>query len=121
MPRSQVATVANFDFGAPASATQVLKFRALRGGKLDLRIEADNDALVVSAEVSADGTIWSATTADNNTTAITSAAIPAKQERDYVLTLRDTLDAFLRFTASGRGRGRVQIRGGESMLQEAVI
>jgi hypothetical protein len=73
MPVSQVANVANYDFGAGSSLAQVLKFRVLKGGKLVITFEAPEDTLSVSAQVSADDSTYAATSVANNLSVITAA------------------------------------------------
>jgi hypothetical protein len=67
MPRTQVATVPVFDFGAPisgdpqtAEANRVLKFKVKdqQGGKLTIDVESDEVPLNVSVLVSEDNVTW---------------------------------------------------------------
>jgi len=119
MPRSQVATVANYDFGAPVSgnpltdaAARVLVFKAKdqAGGKLTLTVEADDAALAVSVLVSEDGATFAATTAAANGEAVTAEAVAALCNKTFEVVLRAGKDKFFALGAVGGGRGRVQIR-----------
>jgi len=122
MPQTQTAQVALYDFGAPAGAlAEVLKFRARKGGKLDLKLENPGvEAFNASVQVSADGTTWAATTAANNGTAVTNLAVPAKQSKEATINLRDGQDNFVRVLANGGVRGQIQIRP-DSLLEIVSI
>ena len=113
MPQTQVAQVASYDFGAPAVVGTVLEFRARKGGKLDLKFEAENAAgpVTVTVQVSADGAVWADTTATDNGEAIVAVVVPPKQSREFTINLRETLDNRIRVQASGSARGQLQIRG----------
>ena len=85
MPKSQVANVANFDFGAPAVAGEVLKFSVKQGGKLTLRFEnaegsADFD---VTVKISEDGTAFTNTAVATNGAAVVGETIPQRQYREF--------------------------------------
>ena len=118
----QTAQVSNYDFGAPSTSGLVLKFRALRGGKLILHVEAPADAPVTfSAKVSADDITYNALTAANNLVVVTDEVIQAGCYKDYTILLRQGVDAFLQFLASGEARGILQIRGGDAVLEYQKI
>lgn len=113
MPKSQVANVANFDFGAPAVDGEVLKFSVKRGGKLTLRFEnAEGSAdFAVTAKVSPDGAVFTNTAVATNGAIIVGETIPQKQYREFQIFLREGVDAYLQITAVGEARGQLQIRG----------
>lgn len=111
MPSLQTAVVANYDFGAPAALLEVLRFKSAQGGKLHCTFANVGDTdLTVSVQVSADNASFSATTAANNTAAVTSLVIPPKQTRNVLLTLRHGLDDYVRVLGAGGVRGQLQLR-----------
>jgi len=122
MPQSQVAVVQAYDFGAPAVAGEVLKFRTKRGGKLQLSFENSeglNDG-TVSVEVSEDGTTFVATTAANNLVAVTNEVIKRGTHREFAILLRHEKDVYFRVTASGQTRMNVQIRSDQVLEIEKL-
>lgn len=111
MPRLQTAQVANFDFGAPAAAAEVLRFNARQGGKLHGVISNLGDTdLTVSVQVSKDNATFAATTVANNLQAVTGLVIPARQSRDILLNLRQGQDQFIKVLGAGGVRGELQLR-----------
>lgn len=121
MSHAQTAQVQNYDFGAPAVLTEVLRFRASRGGIMHLRFEATNSEndLVVSVQVSPDGVTTAATTSTNNTSAVTGMTVKKGLENQAIVALRQGVDNFVHVLASGPGRGQLQIRTntGDNLLQ----
>lgn len=115
MPQLNVASIGNFDFGAPESVGEVLRFRVKdkRGGKLIMHFENPDGVanVTVSAEVSSDGSSFSATTAANNLAAVTSLVVQQRAGRDATILLREGTDNYLRITASGGARAILQLRG----------
>ena len=112
MPRSQVAVVEEYDFGAPVVEAQVLQFRAKKGGIMDLRFEncvGDAD-VVVTVDVSADASAWANTTAANNGQAIVTETVLRRTVRDFTINLRQGLDNYVRVLASGGARANLQVR-----------
>jgi hypothetical protein len=114
MPKSQVAHVANFDFGAPVVSGEVLKFKVEMPGKRTLRFEAvgENNPITVTVQVSPDGSAWSNTSAAANVTAVVSEVIGVGQWKEYVVNLRAEKDLYMRVNASGGDRAQMQMRGG---------
>lgn len=114
MPRSQVATVANYDFGAPAAEAVVLRFqvRVGHGGNLPLTFENLDD---VDGEVTLQVSEDDATFVDVGNANLVNAAIPARQEVNEVLSLRQGKDNFVRVQALGGVRLRMQVRHDESL------
>jgi hypothetical protein len=113
MPKTQVAHVQNYDFGAPVSQAEVLKFSVEVGGKRSLHFEAIGDnPITVTVQVSPDGSSWSNTSAANNNTAVVSEVLPAGVWKEYQVNLRAGKDTFMRVLASGADRCQLQIRGG---------
>jgi hypothetical protein len=103
MPQSQVASVQNFDFGAPVVEGTVLKFRVHHGGELALRFEntegvADGE---VTVQVSPDDSTWADTSVANNLEAVANVAIPRAQKRDFNILLRQGLDSYVQVLALG--------------------
>ena len=122
MPQSQIATVANFDFGSPSVNGEVLKFRVKQGGKLSLCFEnavGSND-ITVSANTSVDGVTFSATSTVANGEAIVNEVVGQRQTREFTLFLREGADNYLQITASGEARGLLQIRG-DAILDALVF
>jgi hypothetical protein len=116
MPRSQVAAVDTFDFGAPLTEDTVLEFKVRHGGKLSFRFEvaseAEND-VTVTVQVSADGSSYSDSAADTNLVAIADEVVAAGGTKDFAdFLLREDEDKFMRILAVGGSRANVQIRGG---------
>ena len=112
MPKSQVANVENYEFGAPLVEAQVLKFAVHQGGKAQLRFlaqESDND-ITVSVQVSPDDSSWSDTTANDNGEAVVDEAIKRQTYLDYTVNLREGVDKYMRILASGAARGQMQMR-----------
>jgi hypothetical protein len=113
-------TATSFTGGVDGVAKcDVIKLRAMEGGKLDLLFEnADGEnAITVSAQVSTNGTHFRATTADDNLAAVQGVSVPVKQTRSYTIGLRPEIDAVLRIVATGGARGTVQIRGEQCKFQ----
>jgi len=84
-----------------------------RGGPLTIGVEADiqnQDDLTVSLLVSEDGKNWAATTAPNNTEAVTSVAVKPGASKSFKVILRQGKDNYLGLAALGGGRGRFQVR-----------
>lgn len=135
MPGTQIATMGNFDFGAPATEGEVLRFlvKHKQGGKLILTFEnpsgGAND-ITVSVEVAppvndppGDGQVLApdtfvATTAANNLAAITDLLVAKNTTREATILLRPGIDVFMRVTAAGASRGILQIRG-DDILEPA--
>lgn len=114
MPRSQVATVANYDFGAPQAEGVVLRFQVRKGhgGNLPLTFEnLDVNDGEVTVQVSPDDSAW----ADVGNAALVNAAVGAKQEVNEVLNLRQGVDNFVRVQAVGAVRMRMQVRHDEAL------
>ena len=114
MPRSQVATVANYDFGAPAAEAVVLRFQVRKGhgGNLPLTFEnLDAVAGEITVQVSDDDVTF----ADVGNAALVNAAVGAKQEVNEVLNLRQGKDNFVRVQALGGVRMRMQVRHDEAL------
>lgn len=122
MPRSQVACVANYDFGAPATEGVVLKFRTRKafGGKLQIKFEAYEDDIEVTLQVSPDDSAWTDTSAADNLAAIANEAVPARESREFTINVRQGEDLFLRLQAVGPGRGQMQVRQ-DALLEISVI
>lgn len=123
MPKSQVAVIANYDFGAPAVEDEVLKFRVKGGGKLGLRFEnADgvND-VEVTVQVSADGSSWADTTAAANVVAVANESIQKRTFKDFTILLRQTQDAYMRVQAVGGARAVMQVRDSTQGLEIVLI
>lgn len=73
MPATQVASVPNYDFGAPAAPAPVLTFRVRndQGGKQAVRFENTGEVpYAVTTEVSPDGQAW-------GTTPVSEGVVPA--------------------------------------------
>jgi hypothetical protein len=114
MPRSQVASVANYDFGAPTAEAEVLRFQVRKGhgGNLPLTFEnLDNADGEVTVQVSEDGASW----ADVGNAALVNAAVASKHEVNEVLNLRQGLDNYVRLQALGGVRMRMQVRHDASL------
>jgi hypothetical protein len=124
MPRTQVANIGTYGFGAGVTENAPLTFSVRRGGRLTVRAENQNEpnttALAVTLQVSADGTTWADTTAAANTTAVADVSIPARQYREWQISLRQGQDNFFRLQAVGGGRGELQIRGDEILQIKTV-
>lgn len=124
MPQTQVANIGVYDFGAPVATGTVLTFRTKpdKSGKLILEFTNDDGAndLVVSVEVSSDGSSFSATTVANNLAAVTNVAVPKKVTKESTILLRRGIDLYMRVRASGGARGQLQIRG-DQILEPKVI
>ena len=119
MPKSQVAVIANYDFGAPAVEAEVLKFRVKGGGKLGLRFEnADgvND-VEVTVQVSADGSSWTDTAATPNLEAVANETIQKRTFKDFTILLREGADAYMRVQAVGGARAVMQVRDSTKGLE----
>lgn len=113
MPKSQVASVANFDFGAPAVAAEVLRFKVKQGGKLAIKVENPEGVAdaVVSLLVSEDGSSFAALVANENGEVVTDEAVVRRESREFNIYLRQGVDNYLQVTASGSTRVQFQIRG----------
>ena len=124
MPRTQVANIGTYGFGAGVTENAPLTFSVRRGGLLTIRDENQNEPqtgpIVVTLQVSADGTTWADTAATPNLTAVADVSIPARQYREWQVRLRQGQDNFLRLQASGGGRGELQIRGDEILQIKTV-
>jgi len=124
MPRTQVANIGTYGFGAGVTENAPLTFSVRRGGRLTVRAENQNEpstgAIAVTLQVSADNSSWADTTAAANTTAVADVSIPARQYREWQISLRDGQDKFFRLQAVGGGRGELQIRGDEILQIKTV-
>ena len=121
MPRTQVANIGTYGFGAGVSETAPLTFSVRRGGRVTVRIENQGDAtMTATLQRSADNSSWADTTAAANTTAVADVSIPPRQYREYQISLRDGTDNYFRLQASGGVRGELQVRGDE-ILQIVAI
>lgn len=123
MPKSQVASIANYDFGAPAAEGVVLKFRVKGGGKLGLRFEnADgvND-VEVTVQVSPDDSTWSDTTAAGNIVAVANESIQKRTFKDFTILLRQGQDAYMRVQAVGGARAVMQVRDSTPGLEIVLV
>jgi len=111
MPARQIASVDNYDFGAPAVEAEVLQFEVLIGGKLALTFvnEGESD-LEVTVQVSADGSSWADTTAGNNLVAVANETIIPKTNKDYAIIARADVDLYLRVQAVDGVHGSLQVR-----------
>lgn len=119
MPRTQVASIGTYDFGAPTAEGVVLQFRKKDGvgGRLQLTFENPEDSvanLEVTVQVGEDGTTWADTSAANNLTAIANQTIVRKAHRTYEMLLR-TIDNYFRVQAVGATRGILQMRGDQKL------
>lgn len=115
MPQNQIATQGHYDFGAPVTEGEVLRFRTRdnRGGKLQLLFEnpdGESDG-VVTVQVSPDGTTWADTTAAANLEAVADVTVERRCSRQAEILIRPNEDAFMRVQASGGTRMALQIRG----------
>jgi hypothetical protein len=109
MPRSQVASVANYDFGAPKAEGEVLRFALREGHGGNLPLTFENLALTdgeVTVQVSEDGTSF----VDHDNADLVNLAVPAKHEVNDVMGLRQGKDNFVRLLAVGGIRMRMQVR-----------
>ena len=118
MPKSQVASVSNFDVGVPLVEAVILKWklRFFHGGKLTFRFEhAAGDATPqVSIQVSEDGSSFVDTTATDNLAAVVDEAIPPLQNKEFEVGLRSGEDNFVQIVAfGGDARLHIQLRGHE--------
>lgn len=121
MPRTQVANIGTYGFGAGVTENAPLLFSVRRGGRLSIRVENQDDvALEVTFQVSADNSTWADTTAAANTTAVANVSIPVRQYREYQISLRQGQDLFFRLQAVGGARGELQIRG-DQILQVKTV
>jgi len=124
MPRTQVANIGTYGFGAGVSENAPLTFAVRRGGRLTVRVENQNEpsttALTVTLQVSADNSTWADTTAAANTTAVADVSVPARQYREWQISLRQGQDLFFRLQAAGAGRGEMQVRGDEILQIKTV-
>lgn len=123
MPRTQVANIGTYAFGAGVTATNPLLFTVRRGGRLTVRLENQGDsALTATLQVSATNVNddFTATTAAANTTAVSAVSVPARQYREYQISLREGTDKFLRLRVSGGVRGEMQVRGDEILDVKTV-
>lgn len=121
MPRTQVANIGTYAFGAGVTANQPLLFSVRRGGRLTVRLENQGDvAMTATLQVSADNTTFAATTAAANTTAVSAVSVPARQYREYQISLREGQDKFFRLSVSGGVRGEMQVRGDEILDVKTV-
>ena len=113
MPIPQVAAVANYDFGAPAVAAEVLTLRVKKSGKVDLKFinaEGDGDG-TVTVKVSPDNTTKAAVTAANNLSTFADVAVIPKCTKEVTLLMRATKDSYLHVIAEGGVRMQMQVRG----------
>jgi hypothetical protein len=115
MPNSQVASVQNYDFAAPATAdTSVLKFgvRKGQGGLVSIRFENQGaNTLTASVKTSTDGTTFTATDASGNAVAVTDITVKPSCHADYTV-LVGAADTHFQVTASGETRASAQMRDG---------
>lgn len=134
MPANQIASTANFDFGAPVALGTVLLFKVKdhRGGKLNLRFENPDGraAVAVTVQVAPSDAIaagdaevpdtFANTSAANNGAAIVGLSVGQRQSREATIFLRSGLDQWLRVQASGGARAALQIRG-DAILEPVTI
>lgn len=114
MPRSQLANIGTYGFGAGITENAPLLFSVRRGGRLTVRAENQGDvAIAVTLQVSADNSSFADTTAAANGTAVADVSIPVRQHREWQISLRQGQDKFFRLQSVGGGRGELQIRGDE--------
>lgn len=115
MPINQVATVANYDFGAPVVEAQVLKFRVRenQGGVISASVENYGDTdLVVTVKSSPDDVTYT-----NELGAVT---VKGRTAKDFTFLVNASTDVFVKIMASGGVRGCVQMRG-DSILEAISI
>ena len=121
MPRTQVANIGTYGFGAGVTENAPLTFSVRQGGRLSLRFENQGDrALEVTAQVSADGTTWADTAATPNGTAIANQSIPVRTFKEFSINLRQGQDNFFRIQSVGGVRGELQVRGDEILQVKTV-
>jgi hypothetical protein len=126
MPAPQVAVVQTYAFGAagsgtPAAANKVLEFDILKGGKLEVDIiNDDSAALTITAQVSADGTTYTAIDATKNGAVLAAVSVAAHTRIHRTWYFSAPTDARLRFLATGNVKGEIQIRG-DDILQTRTI
>lgn len=119
MPRQQVATVPVYEFGpvargADPTAVPSLQFVAKRGGvDMQARVEAYEDPVTISAQVSVDSVTWVATTAAANGTVVTNLVVNPGGHLAFPLRLRQGLDKYLRFLTNARGT--ITLTGSETL------
>lgn len=111
MPRTQVAHVPTIRL-APGNPSAI--YRVLKGVKLEIRLEAEDDASTVSLQVSPDGTTWAATTANDNGQALTSAALVAGGTLDFSVNIRHQRDNYIRWIVVG-APVTLELRGEEKL------
>jgi hypothetical protein len=115
MPLVQSAQVATFEYGAPVAVGTVGRFGVNRGGEVDFTFaNLGDDPLTVSIQVSADDSTYNATTAGNNTNAVTNLVIPAKVTQTRTVLMRNGIDKYFRIRASGGVLFQTQLRRQES-------
>jgi len=135
MPGLQVAAVDEYDFGAPSTLTEVLRFKnnphsgglvkttflcpSLSGGTAAFAVT--NGPLTFSLQVSADGSSWNALTVNSNLVVVTNVTLVALGMLDYTFLMRNGIDNYLRLLASGNGRGQMQIRRMQSVGQQLIL
>lgn len=112
MPRSQTATVPNYEFGRSPTNGDSLRWRAKRGVRLQGKVEAHDAGLTYTFETSPDGTTWSALTVAKQGQVLTDVAVVNNGVSDFSINLRQDIDVFLRMKSTG-GRGILQLRGAE--------
>jgi hypothetical protein len=131
MPDLQVASVDVFDFGAagtgnPAAgnAATVLLFEVKRAGKVQFTFSNPDDSVLTvtvqtaSALTASAGefTLFADIAAATHLSLIANIAVPAKtNSAPYDVLLREGLDKYVRVLATGRVRGQLQVRPGNSL------
>ena len=112
MPRNQVASVPNFEFGPSPANGDSLRWQAKRGCRLQGKIEAHDADLSCTFQVSYDGSTWTNTTVADHGAVLTNVTTRAGGSFDFSISLRQDRDKYLRMSSSG-GRGILQLRGAE--------
>ena len=120
MPRPQTATVANYGFGGANTLTEVGRWQALSGVRMQLKIAAYEVPITISIKVSADAVTWNATTSAANVSAVTSVVIPAYTSYDVDVLLRQGTDNWVQLLAMGGGKLDFQVRE-DAALQPVVV
>ena len=121
MPKSQIANIGHYTFGAGITENAPLTFRVRHGGRLTVRAENNSDrAMTVTLQVSADGSTWADTAATPNGTAVADVSIPVRQHREWQINLRQGQDNWFRLQAAGGAQGNLQIRGDEILEIHSV-
>lgn len=121
MPKTQIANIGHYPFGAGITENAPLTWRVRQGCRLTVRAENNSDrAIAVTLQVSADGSSWSDTAATPNGTAVADVSVPVRQHREWQVNLRQGQDLWFRLQAVGGGQGNLQIRGDENLEIHSV-